>query len=872
MAIGQLRFVIVILAAMGFASCNLSDDSLRGSIFGSSDGDSSSLVLVSIDRASGQASSTSAPPIIFEITFSQPVKPEVVDSLINFAGVTVTSYTVTQVTTSKYQVSANAISGTGRLDINLVSGTSDGMSMTPQSGADSTYVDVSSPATGITALTNISVIDGSFDNTCYVANSEVYCAGVTSLPLFHYHLTPFYPKKIDEWSGAQHVCTGDYSTCVWKADGTVSCGGTDSTVMGGTLPSDNLPATTALSDVVDYDCGQHHSCGIVSDGVGTEGELYCWGSNDAAQAGTGSAGGTVATATKVSGLQDLKATTAGHGHNCVIQSDDTVLCWGYNNAGQTGQTAGSPVTTPSAVSGLSNIVELKAGRYNTCGLNSSNQLYCWGQNNRGQLGNGSTTSTHVPQLFLSNVKEFSIGYEFICAIDTSDTLYCAGQNQYGRLSPIVGSSVGDNHTTPTALSLPVTPKKVFATREGLCVTHGSDDQARCWGESRFGQFGAGHDVIETSPVETVYPNNIDDVSTGYNYTCSISNMAVACHGDTWYYKLGNGVYASLDYNYHTPANITNAVANPVEVDAGRYHTCARNSSNEIYCWGYGILLGNGASSGFSNTPVQVTGVSDASQVSLAAISSCYIQSSGGQVACWGLGDYGQLGQAADYGDYNTPQAVALGGSATKLSSKHNNHCALVGGTVMCWGDNTYKQLGDSTLVGTDSGTPRSVALMGAATDVAVGYHHACALVSGSVYCWGEATFGQLGTAQSTGTHYATQVAGLSSITSVYAGYRHNCALNGSNELYCWGDNHAGQVGNGNYDEVVSTPVKVTMPAGTVTNVSLGRSHSCALVGGKQYCWGDHSEGQLGIGQSTYLNTSSSGATPTYNADDDEFPR
>ncbi|MDB4957441.1 MAG: Regulator of chromosome condensation repeat, partial [Myxococcales bacterium] len=43
-------------------------------------------------------------------------------------------------------------------------------------------------------------------------------------------------------------------------------------------------------------------------------------------------------------------------------------------------------------------------------------------------------------------------------------------------------------------------------------------------------------------------------------------------------------------------------------------------------------------------------------------------------------------------------------------------------------------------------TPRAVSGVQSAVQVAVGLHHACAVVeSGAVWCWGQASFGAVGT-------------------------------------------------------------------------------------------------------------------------------
>jgi serine/threonine-protein kinase len=43
------------------------------------------------------------------------------------------------------------------------------------------------------------------------------------------------------------------------------------------------------------------------------------------------------------------------------------------------------------------------------------------------------------------------------------------------------------------------------------------------------------------------------------------------------------------------------------------------------------------------------------------------------------------------------------------------------------------------------------------------------------------------------------------------------------------------------------PVPIALP-GPVTSVAVGFTHSCAVVGGRTFCWGDDAAGQLGTGE------------------------
>ena len=70
------------------------------------------------------------------------------------------------------------------------------------------------------------------------------------------------------------------------------------------------------------------------------------------------------------------------------------------------------------------------------------------------------------------------------------------------------------------------------------------------------------------------------------------------------------------------------------------------------------------------------------------------------------------------------------------------------GTVRCWGDNGYGQLGNGTF--TISSSPVQVSAISTATQISAGGSHTCALLSdGTVRCWGYNGYGELGNSSTT---------------------------------------------------------------------------------------------------------------------------
>ena len=305
-----------------------------------------------------------------------------------------------------------------------------------------------------------------------------------------------------------------------------------------------------------------------------------------------------------------------------------------------------------------------------------------------------------------------------------------------------------------------------------------------------------------------------------------------------------------------------------QVSAGSGHTCAVLSSGGVKCWGanwhgeLGIGTNSGPencgsdtlSSSCSTTPVSVSGISNATNVSVGNGHTCALTSSGG-VKCWGYNYSGQLGNGSTTSSTMPVDVSGLTNGVTKISTGNEHTCALTSsGGVKCWGDNFYGQLGNGTT--TDSSTPVDVTgLTNGVTAVSIIWNHTCALTSsGSVKCWGANYSGQLGNGASSGPqtcgsydYYAcattpVDVLSLSSVTAISAGGMHTCALTSFGSVKCWGQNFVGQLGNGATTDSY-TPVSVSG-----ISTAIGISDTCALLSdGTVNCWGNNDFGQLGIG-------------------------
>jgi alpha-tubulin suppressor-like RCC1 family protein len=225
------------------------------------------------------------------------------------------------------------------------------------------------------------------------------------------------------------------------------------------------------------------------------------------------------------------------------------------------------------------------------------------------------------------------------------------------------------------------------------------------------------------------------------------------------------------------------------------------------------------------------------------------------------------------------ESTCIKSAVTKVVAGDGNSCALCrGGYVRCWGENTDGELGlghtlpennKSPYQSTDAaGNPGVVNLGGvAATDISAGYGFTCALLTGgTVRCWGKNDSGQLGlnntTAMPTQVGAAINLGSGLTAASIAAGPTYACAVLSNGSVRCWGDNSDGQLGLGNAQAVLSGTV--SLGAGvTASAVTAGVDNACAIVtGGAVRCWGDNTFGEFGLG-STAIPDSTGQAPSTY---------
>jgi alpha-tubulin suppressor-like RCC1 family protein len=284
----------------------------------------------------------------------------------------------------------------------------------------------------------------------------------------------------------------------------------------------------------------------------------------------------------------------------------------------------------------------------------------------------------------------------------------------------------------------------------------------------------------------------------------------------------------------------------MQVAAGNTHGLALRSDGTVWAWGQGTHgeLGDGTLSS-STTPVQVYGLTGVVAVA-AGIKDSLALRSDGTVWDWGENQFGQLGNGTTADSQPTPLQVRGLTGVTKIAAGGNFNLALRSdGTVWAWGQNQVGELGNGTTA--DSTVPRQVTGLSHVTRIAAGLDSSLAIRSAA---YGQTTLWEWGGNFSNPTQTAQQVTGIDafSIADISVGGSFALALGTDGSVWGWGDDTFGELGNGPHSGRVTRPVATFGPGSGIVQLSAGGQHALALKSnGTVLAFGFNDTGPLGDG-------------------------
>ena len=379
--------------------------------------------------------------------------------------------------------------------------------------------------------------------------------------------------------------------------------------------------------------------------------------------------------------------SGGEGFACAVRTDGSVVCWGHNAFGQTGQplaggeTCGNaPCRLPTVVAGITNAAKIASGPLQSCVVTTAGKVVCWGANDDGVLGrpinaespcNGHTcTPTPKEVDGIVDAVGVAVARSSACAWNAAGAVTCWGHNRVGALAR--GSHTDTVLGPGAATALTGSAVSMAANHHIIsqwCAAR-LDGTVNCWGRNTVGEVGkagptsafcpyAGFSETGTYCIDAPHTVKSDaganltpvtSIAATDGATCVSTGATVYCWGAN-----GHGIPASNNPPNRELAPIVRAEAAGLSALSGSFvHVCGINDTGDVRCWGENNYANLGVAPGATtedcvngkcaSTPVTVTlPVGVKAKKVVAAVYTTYVLTPDGKLYAWGLNQRGQLG-------------------------------------------------------------------------------------------------------------------------------------------------------------------------------------------------------------------------------------
>ena len=621
---------------------------------------------------------------------------------------------------------------------------------------------------------------------------------------------------------------------------------------GGDLASspDSAAHTEAMDPQYDLSLspisvGKYHACAVLSDGG-----VSCWGNNVHGLLGIGivpysehldiEGVGYTNKPTNVTGLPSddrVIQVVVGGQNTCTLASSGNVHCWGRGS--WVGDSTLEDRSVPVDLGLSAGVSKLASSWIHTCALTVDGRVLCWGGAGGG-LGDGVDRDYRDEAITPNFTGAFPEGRYAVdlavathgtCALLDNGSVSCWDDNDTPREGFVFGPGI-------KAIALHSDPW--YEDRTGRVCATLDNNSMPCWRPSGYGAM----DWIEPAP---------EAITIGPDHVCILDEYGVmACRGSNNNGQLGDGtLWDKIEF---TPVKGLPNNETVVAMSTGESNTCAVVASGDAYCWGLNRgLNGDGTDSVSYEVPVKFDLHPELENITTLdgnGDTYCAIHLDGA-LGCWGKNLHGLVGDGTNYAwqdEVHLFDNTTFGGSVEKISFSNNKVCALIiDGSLWCWGAQSYDE-GSTPVKVPQFGSNRVI------IDVALYSDGTCVVEStGHVSCWGRGDFGSIGNGadQDQQTPTRTNFFGPErKAVTIEATALSICARTETGSLWCWGSNTFGELGVGsdNYRENSPQEVIFSNDDVTVQDHAAGGAVYCAMLSNKSvYCWGNNLFGGLGQG-------------------------
>ena len=353
--------------------------------------------------------------------------------------------------------------------------------------------------------------------------------------------------------------------------------------------------------------GDDHACALSASGL-----LRCFGDNSFGQLGLGETPSNSASPVAPVGLgaTSFASVGSGNGHTCAAPLSGGVVCWGSNLNTQLGDGTVVTTKTPLVVPNLNGqFVQAAAGNRHSCAVLADGSVVCWGQNNSGESGNGIFSTTAAPgnvQGLATSVTKISTFSRHTCAVLGNGGVQCWGLNAQGQLG------LGGNNFNPSSSAISpnnlrpgISIVDVAPGADHTCVLY-VDGVVQCVGQNDVGQMGIGSLSNQQMVFASVPLPGVNAIAAGDDFTCAVVNnrSGVSCWGKGLNGQLGNGANS----NSSSPVSVQGLSGVITDLEVGERFACAVSDDTTVRCWGDNSSRQLGSTAGSSAVAVEVAGL------------------------------------------------------------------------------------------------------------------------------------------------------------------------------------------------------------------------------------------------------------------------
>lgn len=351
--------------------------------------------------------------------------------------------------------------------------------------------------------------------------------------------------------------------------------------------------------------------------------------------------------------------------------------------------------------GIAKAQSISGGTGHSVAVCADGTLSAWGLNDQNEIGQGMLSSngcfceaTALPIPVLTGVSRVGAGGSHTLALMNNGTIKAWGRNFDGELGNAMQTTSGCYCEMSIVDVLGMTD--VIAVASGNISSHAlkNDGTVWGWGGDNFGQLGDGNANLtgcfcELNPVQAVGLTGITAIASGSFHMLALkSDSTVWTWGSNSNGQLGDGTTNSSA----TPTQI--AISDVVGIAAGQNFSYALKSDGSVWAWGDNSWGQLGVGGGM--VPTQVAGINNVIAIANSFNHAIALKNDS-TVWTWGANYSGQLGNGTTNNSPTPAQVQGLTG-VVALGGTMGNFCLAVkaDGSVWSWGDNTWGSVGNGS--------------------------------------------------------------------------------------------------------------------------------------------------------------------------------